>query len=47
MGTLPASLLYLGSLRALQTATIVASVPLLVIYVILMISVTRTLRSAN
>ena len=47
LGMLPASLLYLGSLRALQTATIVASVPLLVIYVILMISITRTLRSAS
>ena len=43
--TLPASLLYFGSLKALQTATLVASVPLLLIYVILIIAVGRTLES--
>ena len=45
LGTLPASLLYFGSLKALQTATLVASVPLLLIYVILIIAVARTLKS--
>jgi len=43
LGTLPAVLLFLGGLTALQTASIVASVPILVIYILLTWSIVRTL----
>ncbi|MFP6807878.1 MAG: BCCT family transporter [Pseudomonadales bacterium] len=43
LGVLPISLLFLGGLRTLQTASIVASVPLLFVYVLLGLSVYRTL----
>ena len=44
LGLLPSVLLFLGGLRALQTASIVASVPLLVVYFILAWSVYRVLK---
>ena len=45
LGTLPAVLLFLGGLTALQTASIVASVPLLLTYIMLVWSIAKTLRS--
>ena len=44
LGTLPAVLLFLGGLTALQTASVVASVPLLFVYVLLAWSIVKTLR---
>ena len=44
LGILPAVLLFLGGLRTLQTASVVASVPLLIVYVILGWSIVRVLR---
>jgi len=44
LGALPASLLFVGGLRELQTASLVASLPLLGVYVILGISVIRMLK---
>lgn len=44
LGILPASLLYLGGLKALQTASVVASLPLLVVYGLLYASIIKTLR---
>ena len=44
LGVLPVSLLFLGGLKVLQTASIVASVPLLAVYVMLAVSVLRMLR---
>ncbi|MFP6641371.1 MAG: BCCT family transporter [Myxococcota bacterium] len=45
LGLLPFSLLFLGGLRVLQTASVVASVPLLAVYVMLAISTLKMLRS--
>jgi BCCT family betaine/carnitine transporter len=44
LGVLPISLLFVGGLRELQTASLVASLPLLVIYLLLAISIMRSLR---
>ena len=44
LGTLPAVLLFLGGLTALQTASVVASVPLLFVYVLLAWSIVKTLQ---
>ena len=46
LGILPASLLYLGGIRVLQTASVVASLPLLLVYLMLAVSIVRTLSSA-
>jgi BCCT family betaine/carnitine transporter len=43
LGVLPASLLYLGGIRVLQTASVVASLPLLLVYLMLAVSIVRTL----
>ena len=43
-GLLPGSLLFIGGLRELQTASLVASFPLLIIYLILASSILRWLR---
>ena len=45
LGFLPAVLLYLERLEALQTASIVASVPLLLVYILLAWSIARTLKN--
>jgi BCCT family betaine/carnitine transporter len=47
LGTLPAVLLFLGGLTALQTASVVASVPLLLIYILLAWSIVKTLRAQS
>lgn len=44
LGFLPSVLLFLGGLRSLQTASVVASVPLLFVYVILAWSAVKTLK---
>ena len=44
LGFLPAVLLYLGKLRALQTASVVASIPLLLVYILLAWSILKTLK---
>jgi len=44
LGALPTCLLFVGGLRELQTASLVASLPLLGIYIVLGISVVRMLR---
>ena len=44
LGFLPAVLLFLGGLRALQTASVVASVPLLLVYFILGWSIVKVLK---
>ncbi len=44
LGILPICLLFIGGLRELQTASLIASLPLLVIYLILAVSVTRMLK---
>ena len=44
LGIMPLSLLFIGGLRELQTASLVASLPLLVIYLILAASIIRSLR---
>ncbi|MEE3291130.1 MAG: BCCT family transporter [Pseudomonadota bacterium] len=44
LGLLPVSLLFIGGLRELQTASLVASFPLLIIYLILASSILRWLR---
>ena len=43
LGALPLSLLAIGGLRELQTASLVASLPILIIYILLAISIMRTL----
>lgn len=43
LGLLPTSLLFLGGLRALQTASIVASLPLVGVYLLMGISIVRML----
>jgi BCCT family betaine/carnitine transporter len=45
LGVLPVCLLLLGGLRALQTASVVASIPLLLVYVLLVLSTIRMLRA--
>lgn len=45
LGLLPVSLLFVGGLRELQTASLVASIPLIGIYIILAISIVRVLDS--
>lgn len=47
LGSLPAVLLFLGGLTVLQTATVVASVPLLLIYILLIWSIVRTLNTID
>jgi BCCT family betaine/carnitine transporter len=47
LGFLPAVLLFLGGLTALQTASVVASVPLLLVYILLVGSIIKTLQSLN
>ena len=47
LGTLPAVLLFLGGLTVLQTATVVASVPLLLIYGLLAWSIVKTLNTID
>jgi BCCT family betaine/carnitine transporter len=47
LGILPICLLILGGLRALQTASVVASLPLLLVYVLLVISTIRLLKSVD
>jgi BCCT family betaine/carnitine transporter len=44
LGTLPLSLLFVGGLRELQTASLLASLPLLFVYGILGVSIWRMLR---
>ena len=44
LGVLPAALLFAGGLKALQTASIVASLPLVVIYAVLAVSTVKMLR---
>ena len=45
LGFLPAVLLFLGGLTALQTASVVASVPLLLVYILLAWSIVATLKA--
>ncbi|MEE3326838.1 MAG: BCCT family transporter [Myxococcota bacterium] len=47
LGLLPLSLLFLGGLKVLQTASIVASVPLLGVYVMLMLAILRMVRAPS
>jgi BCCT family betaine/carnitine transporter len=47
LGTLPLSLLFLGGLRELQSASLLASLPLLFVYGILGVSIWRMLRCAE
>ena len=47
LGTLPLSLLFVGGLRELQTASLLASLPLLIVYVVLMLSVWRMVKEAR
>jgi BCCT family betaine/carnitine transporter len=47
LGTLPLSLLFVGGLRELQTASLLASLPLLFVYGILGVSIWRMLRRAR
>ena len=47
LGILPASLLYLGGLKALQTASVIASLPLLLVYAILYAAIIKTLRAVH
>lgn len=47
LGTLPLSLLYLGGLRELQTASLLASLPLLFVYGVLGVSIWRMLRQTG
>ena len=44
LGMLPSVLLFIGGLKPLQTASIVASLPLLVVYVILIASILKMLK---
>lgn len=44
LGLLPTSLLFVGGLRALQTASITASLPLLAVYGVMFFSIVRMLR---
>ena len=41
---LPSVLLFIGGLKPLQTASIVASLPLLLVYALLIVSIVRMLR---
>ncbi len=47
LGLLPICLLYLGGLRMLQSASVVASIPILVVYIMLTVSMLRTLRQVS
>jgi BCCT family betaine/carnitine transporter len=47
LGVLPLCLLFIGGLKELQTASLVASLPLLVVYVILAISIVRVLNETD
>tara|TARA_B100001146_G_scaffold216922_1_gene220921 strand:- start:220 stop:1209 length:990 start_codon:yes stop_codon:yes gene_type:complete len=44
MGLLPSALLFIGGLEPLKTASIMASFPILIIYILLMFSIIRMLR---
>ena len=45
LGLLPSALLFIGGLETIKTATIMASFPILFIYVVMMISVIRMLKT--
>ncbi len=45
LGVLPACLLYLGGIRVLQTASVVASIPLLGVYILMAVSIFKTLNA--
>ena len=45
LGVLPACLLYLGDIRVLQTASVVASLPILGVYILMSISIFKTLNA--
>jgi len=47
LGVLPAALLYLGGLKSLQTASIVVSVPMLVIFVLIAVALLKSLRAVS
>ena len=47
LGLLPVVLLFVGGLRELQTASLVASLPLIFVYILLAVSTIRTLRKAS
>ena len=47
LGALPVSLIWLGGLRALQTASVLASAPLLIVYGLLAVSTVRMLRDSQ
>ena len=47
LGSLPLSLLFLGGLRELQTASLLASLPILLVYGILAVSISRMLNRAR
>ena len=47
LGLLPMSLLFLGGLRVLQTASIVASLPLIVIYGVMAVAIVRVVRAQS
>ncbi len=44
LGALPLTLLYVGGLRELQTASLVGSLPITLLYILMAISIVRTLR---
>ena len=46
LGILPLSLLFLGGLKELQTAAVVASIPLIFVYLLLVASIIKMLRSS-
>ena len=45
LGILPTCLLYLGGIRVLQTASVVASIPLLGVYILMALSIFKTLNA--
>ncbi|MEC8955815.1 MAG: BCCT family transporter [Pseudomonadota bacterium] len=47
MGLLPSALLFIGGLETLKTATIMASFPILFIYILLMLSMRKMLKSSS
>jgi BCCT family betaine/carnitine transporter len=47
LGALPLTLLYLGGLRELQTASLVGSLPIMLLYILMAISIVRTLRKCH
>ena len=47
LGLLPISLLFIGGLRELQTASLVASIPLVFVYLVLAVATVRMLNESN